>query len=125
MLVQVHLAAQASATDGRLAAAPYRSTAFLRTPRSRGDKLVERDQRRFCECLLEVHPLQKSVERRTQRLSPICEAVLHLGRDLVMNEAPDDAISFHLAQLLINIFSDTVGIARRNSENRRTLPPNR
>jgi hypothetical protein len=57
-LVQVHLAAQASDVP------PH--AAF-----EGGDRLVERDQRRFRECLLEVHPLQKSVERRTQRLSPI------------------------------------------------------
>src|ERR1700730_7609641 len=56
--------------------------------------------RRFTERLLEVEPPQQRVERRAQGLSPVREAVVHLGRDLVMNEAPDDAISFHLAQLL-------------------------
>jgi hypothetical protein len=56
--------------------------------------------RRFAQRLLEFDPRQQRVERRAQGLSPVREAVVDLGRDLGMNEAPDDAISFHLAQLL-------------------------
>src|SRR6267142_2770610 len=45
-------------------------------------------------------PLQKLVERRAKRLAPVGQAVFHLGRHLIVNDAAHDAIAFHLAQLL-------------------------
>jgi hypothetical protein len=54
----------------------------------------------FSPRLSEFNPLQQRVERRAQGLSPVREAVVHSWRDLRMNEAPDDAIAFHLTQLL-------------------------
>src|SRR5580704_18577651 len=70
---------------------------FLPTPRHLCGR-SRRALRRFGQRLLEVDPRQQRVERRAQGLSPVREAVVHLRRDLVMNEAPDDAISFHLTQ---------------------------
>src|SRR5256885_540118 len=45
-------------------------------------------------------PFEQGVERRAQRLAPVRETVLHLGRNLVVDRPLDDAIVLQLAQLL-------------------------
>src|SRR5215831_7119678 len=45
-------------------------------------------------------PLQQRIECRTQRLSPLGQAVLYFRRHLVMNDAPHDPVLFHLPKLL-------------------------
>jgi len=45
-------------------------------------------------------PFEQGVERWAQRLSPLRQAVLHLRRNLVMDDPADDSVSFHLAKLL-------------------------
>jgi hypothetical protein len=45
-------------------------------------------------------PLQRLIEGRTERLTPIREAIFNLLRHLVMDDPAHDAISLQLAQLL-------------------------
>ena len=52
------------------------------------------------ELLSEIYPFQQRIQSWTQRLPPVREAVLDLGRHLVMNEAADDPIPLHLSKLL-------------------------
>ena len=54
----------------------------------------------FGELLSEIYPFQQRIQSWTQRLPPVREAVLDLGRHLVMNEAADDSIPLHLSKLL-------------------------
>jgi len=70
-------------------------------PDRRGPRRLRRELgralRRFGQLLLEIDPRQQRVEPRAQGLPPVREAVVHPGRHVVMNKAPHDAISFHLA----------------------------
>ena len=52
------------------------------------------------ELLSPIYPFQQRIQSWTQRLPPVREAVLDLGRHLVMNEAADDPIPLHLSKLL-------------------------
>src|SRR6266699_59501 len=54
----------------------------------------------FAELLSEIYPFQQRIQSWTQRLPPVREAVLDLGRHLMMNEAADDPIPLHLSKLL-------------------------
>src|SRR5258707_15416851 len=54
----------------------------------------------FGQSLSHSHPFQQRVQRWTQRLPPVREAVLDLWRYLMMNEAADDPIPLHLSKLL-------------------------
>src|SRR5258707_11561576 len=54
----------------------------------------------FAELLSEIYPCQQRIQSWTQRLPPVREAVLDLGRHLMMNEAADDPIPLHLSKLL-------------------------
>src|SRR5258707_12453511 len=54
----------------------------------------------FGELLSQIDPFQQRIQSWTQRLPPVREAVVDLGRHLVMNEAADDAIPLHLSKLL-------------------------
>jgi hypothetical protein len=55
---------------------------------------------RIGHLLAQRRPLQERVECRTQCLPPGRQRVLHLGRDLVVNDASHDRVRFHLAKLL-------------------------
>lgn len=50
--------------------------------------------------LPELGPCQDGVKRRTQSLPPLRETVFHLGRNLSVDLPRDNAVGFHLAQLL-------------------------
>lgn len=45
-------------------------------------------------------PCQKRIESRAERLAPFGEPVLDLRRHLMVHEAGDDAVRFHLPELL-------------------------
>ena len=45
-------------------------------------------------------PSQELVERRTERLSPLCEVILDLRRDFSVHDARDDAVFLQLPKLL-------------------------
>lgn len=45
-------------------------------------------------------PLQQLIKGRTKRLPPIGQAVLNLGRNLMMNNAANDSIILHPPKLL-------------------------
>jgi hypothetical protein len=47
-----------------------------------------------------VAEAEPTLERWAQRLSPLRQAVLHLRRNLVMDDPADDSVGFHLAKLL-------------------------
>ena len=45
-------------------------------------------------------PFEKRIESRAKCLTPVGQAVFDLGRDLMMNDAANDPVGFHLAKLL-------------------------
>ena len=64
-------------------------------------------------------PCEQGVERWAQCLSPFRQAVLDLGRNLVMDDPADDPVG----SCWMSIFWEMDGIARPRSEKRSTLPP--
>src|SRR5712664_3494148 len=55
---------------------------------------------RVSHFLAQCRPFQQGVERRAQCLSPLRQAILDLGWNLMMDDSSDDPIGFHLAKLL-------------------------
>lgn len=47
-----------------------------------------------------LRPCQQSIERRAQRLAPFGETIFDLRRNLMMDNSSDDAVAFHLPELL-------------------------
>jgi hypothetical protein len=66
--------------------------AFLHFPRWSRDRLGH--------LLAQSRPFQQRIQRRAERLPPAREAVLDLGRNPRVDGAPDDAVGFHLPELL-------------------------
>jgi len=54
----------------------------------------------FAGLLSQIYPCQQRIQCWTERLPPVREAVLDLGRHLLINEAANDSIPFHLSKLL-------------------------
>src|SRR5437867_10599140 len=72
----------------RASGRPFASTALKQSVCGIGHSFAQRG------------PFEQGVEHRAQRLSPLRQTVLHLRRNLVMNDPADDYVDCRLAKLL-------------------------